>query len=146
MFKKTPSAPDSVEPPEDDRESRAIERAPDVRPSPPQSNVIPTLVDESAEIVGSGKFKNVQIDGSFRGDIEAEGVIIGRRGSFVGNVTCQTLVVYGLLDGQANCSRIEVLESAVVRADISYRAIRVCRGASITGVVKPKRGRPQKGG
>jgi cytoskeletal protein CcmA (bactofilin family) len=145
MFKKTPAASEAVEPPEDEREPRAVEKAPDVRPSPVQGNDIPTLVDESAQIVGSGKFKNVQIDGSFRGDIEAEGVVIGRRGSFAGNVICQTLVVYGLLDGQANCSRIEVLESATVTADISYRSIKVSRGASITGVVKPKRGRPQKG-
>jgi len=89
-------------------------------------------------IVLSGKIEaknNIQINGSFTGEVTAEGdVIIGAEGEVNGPISAKNITVAGTVNGDINVvNELDILASGKVFGDISSKILNVKPGGILNG-------------
>jgi len=79
-----------------------------------------------------------RIDGSVKGDVRTEGLlIIGQEGSVRGNVYATDLVAYGKIYGDIYISNKAVISNvAYVKGDVNALVLEVKEGAVIEGAIR----------
>ncbi len=78
----------------------------------------------------------VRLDGEFRGEVDADGLVIGESGSVHARLSVRRLVVHGSVTGDiAAKERVEVGPTGSIEGTVTTPQLRVHEGARINGKV-----------
>lgn len=98
-----------------------------------------TIIGKSVSIKGDLKVSNgIRIDGHLDGNITQEDghaatVAIADGSKITGTVKAGHVIVSGEITGSIFADRIEILQTAYIQGDLSYKSIRIEPGARIFG-------------
>jgi cytoskeletal protein CcmA (bactofilin family) len=102
--------------------------------SKPLSGQIPSILGHdlviTGDIIAEGE---VQIEGRVEGNIKATSLTIGEQGSVNGTIKAGTVVVRGKVSGKITASRVEMLDTANVTADVVQDSLTIANGAFFDG-------------
>lgn len=96
---------------------------------------ISTLISEGCIFDGNLKAPAyARIDGQITGDVMVdEGLIIGEKGSILGNVITKEMVVYGTVNGNLQVNSLEIKASGKISGEIRTQTLEVENGAVYNG-------------
>lgn len=96
---------------------------------------ITTLIGEGCSFEGDISFpSSTRIDGSVKGNVRGEGVlIIGESGFVSGEVRAVEIIVYGRVEGNIESQRLEIKRNGSVVGDVFTRSLVVEDGAIYNG-------------
>jgi len=96
---------------------------------------ISTLISEGCILDGNLKAPAyARIDGQITGDVMVdEGLILGEKGSVLGNIITKELVVYGIVTGNLQVNSLEIKASGKVTGEIRTQTLTVENGAVYNG-------------
>jgi cytoskeletal protein CcmA (bactofilin family) len=96
---------------------------------------ISTLISEGCIFDGNLKAPAyTRIDGQVTGDVTVdEGLILGEKGSVLGNVITKEMVVYGVVNGNIQTNSLEIKATGKVTGEITTQALTVENGAVYNG-------------
>src|SRR5476651_440915 len=96
---------------------------------------ISTLISEGSILDGNLKAPAfARIDGQVTGDVMIdEGLIIGEKGSILGNIITKEMVVYGTINGNIQTNSLEIKASGHVTGEIRTQTLQVENGAVYNG-------------
>ncbi|WP_259068576.1 bactofilin family protein [Mucilaginibacter sp. X4EP1] len=96
---------------------------------------ISTLISEGCILDGNLKAPAfARIDGQITGDVIVdEGLIIGEKGSILGNVITKEMVIYGTITGNLNVNSLEIKATGKVSGEIRTQTLAVENGAIYNG-------------
>jgi cytoskeletal protein CcmA (bactofilin family) len=96
---------------------------------------ISTLISEGCIFDGNLKAPAyARIDGQITGDVMVdEGLIIGEKGSVLGNVTTKEMVLYGSITGNVQTNSLEIRATGKLSGDIRTQTLAVENGAVYNG-------------
>ena len=107
-----------------------------------QALVVNTVIGAGTEFVGNITTKETaRIDGTIRGNIQSEGmVIIGTNGHVEGNVNAYDVSIAGMIKGDTTAkNRIEILSSAHIEGNITTKSLCIDEHAVFQGVCNMNR-------
>ena len=107
-----------------------------------QSVVVNTVIGAGTEFVGDLRTKDTtRIDGTIRGNIQSEGmVIIGTNGQVEGNINAVEVSIAGMIRGDMTAqNRIEILSSAHIEGNITTKSLCIDEHAVFQGVCNMNR-------
>jgi len=98
---------------------------------------ISTLISEKSALDGNLKAPAfARIDGRVTGNVQiAEGLILGEKGSILGNVLTKELVVYGTIRGDIEVYSLEIKASGKITGEIKTQVLSIENGAVYNGVL-----------
>jgi len=96
---------------------------------------ISTLISEGAVFDGNLKAPAyTRIDGQITGDVTVdEGLILGEKGSVLGNIITKEMVVYGTVNGNIQTNTLEIKATGKVTGEILTQTLTVENGAVYNG-------------
>jgi cytoskeletal protein CcmA (bactofilin family) len=96
---------------------------------------ISTLISEGCIFDGNLKAPAyARIDGQITGDVMVdEGLIIGEKGSILGNVITKEMVVYGTINGNLQVNSLEIKATGKISGEIRTQTLEVENGAVYNG-------------
>jgi cytoskeletal protein CcmA (bactofilin family) len=104
-----------------------------VQPST-QNKLAPSILGADFTVIGDIKTKgDVHIDGRVDGNITANGVMIGEKGTVVGKIIARSARIRGNVTGKVDAIKIELTETASVKADLTQDQLIVANGAFFDG-------------
>ncbi|MBA3052376.1 MAG: polymer-forming cytoskeletal protein [Candidatus Omnitrophota bacterium] len=106
---------------------------------------IETVIGHESVITGTIATKgSLKIDGLVNGGIEqADAVIIGDTGKIIGDVTAQTVIVSGEVEGNIHSYiSMELMEDGKIKGDIKTSQITINEGAFFEGNVTMEKTAP----
>ena len=85
----------------------------------------PTIISEGTHFIGGLSTTGiVHINGQFEGVIlQADLIVVGKNGKFVGDIKSTNVVVSGFIDGKIDCDVIQILDEAHVVGEIRYKEL-----------------------
>lgn len=93
-----------------------------------------SVIAADVRIAGSIAAGNdVQVNGLVEGDVQCVHLAIGEGGKVVGKINAEEVTLAGTVEGPIAATRVELLATAQVSGDVSYREIRIELGARISG-------------
>jgi cytoskeletal protein CcmA (bactofilin family) len=107
----------------------------------------PAVTQEaSVLVVGSNESRTdgiifsgtVQIDGRTEGDIRCNRLVVTRHGRIDGAVSTHSVTIDGTVNGPIDAARIFLGPTAVIKGNLTYEALNVATGASITGFCRDR--------
>ncbi|MFA6084179.1 polymer-forming cytoskeletal protein [Mucilaginibacter sp.] len=96
---------------------------------------ISTLISEGCILDGNLKAPAyARIDGQVTGDVIIdEGLIIGEKGTILGNVITKEMIVYGAVNGNIQTNSLEIKATGKVNGEIRTQTLQVENGAVYNG-------------
>ena len=96
---------------------------------------ISTLISEGCILDGNLKAPAfARIDGQVTGDVMVdEGLILGEKGSILGNIITKEMVVYGTITGNIQTNSLEIKATGKVSGEIRTQTLAVENGAVYNG-------------
>jgi cytoskeletal protein CcmA (bactofilin family) len=96
---------------------------------------ISTLISEGCIIDGNIKAPAfARIDGQVTGDVMVdEGLILGEKGSILGNILTKEMVIYGNVTGNIQTNSLEIKATGKVTGEIRTQTLSVENGAVYNG-------------
>ena len=96
---------------------------------------ISTLISEGCILDGNLKAPAfARIDGQITGDVMVdEGLVIGEKGSILGNIITKEMVVYGTVTGNLQVNSLEIKASGKITGEIRTQTLQVENGAVYNG-------------
>jgi cytoskeletal protein CcmA (bactofilin family) len=96
---------------------------------------ISTLISEGCIVDGNLKAPAyARIDGQITGDVMVdEGLIIGEKGSILGDVITKEMVVYGSVTGNLQVNSLEIKATGKITGEIRTQTLQVENGAVYNG-------------
>ena len=96
---------------------------------------ISTLISEGCIIDGNIKAPAfARIDGQVTGDVMVdEGLILGEKGSILGNILTKEMVIYGTVTGNIQTNSLEIKATGKVSGEIRTQTLQVENGAVYNG-------------
>jgi len=96
---------------------------------------ISTLISEGCILDGNLKAPAfARIDGQVTGDVMVdEGLILGEKGSILGNIITKEMVVYGAITGNIQTNSLEIKSTGKVTGEIRTQTLAVENGAVYNG-------------
>ncbi len=104
------------------QEVQALQAAP--------ASVISNSLSITGDLHSAG---HVHIDGSLKGDLEADSIVVGKKGSIEGNITADSIEVRGFVSGNITARVVEFSTTAHVIGDTIHEDLRVEKGACLDG-------------
>ncbi len=107
-----------------------------------EAMVINTVIGAGTEFVGDLTTKDTtKIDGTIRGNIQSEGIIIiGTNGHVEGNINAVEVRIAGMIKGDMTAeNRIEILSSAHIEGNITTKSLCIDEHAVFQGVCNMNR-------
>ena len=99
----------------------------------------PSIISEGFEFTGDMKSGgSITVDGTFKGNLSVQTLLIGAGGFVDGTVTADSINVKGKLAGTVSCRDLVVGGRATVDGALSYSSITIQRGGTIKGDLKRK--------
>ncbi len=111
------------------------------KPEPPGSQsvnkeAISSIIAREMHITGEINFKGkTRIDGILDGDIRGEYLILSESGRIKGNLTLDTLVCHGSIQGDIEANTITIHQTATIQGKLASGNLTVEPGASIEGEI-----------
>lgn len=102
----------------------------------PENVKIDTIIGQNSKLEGTiNASGTVRIDGTYIGDIHADGdVIVGETGVINGNIFSNNLAITGKVEGNVSCrGLLEILPHGKLIGDIEVRNISISDGAVFSG-------------
>lgn len=97
----------------------------------------PSLISEGFEFSGDVVYQGtLTVDGSLRGNINVQNLLIGVTGKIIGVIKATSIQVRGTLQGEASCQDLTLGSQSNVDAKINYSTLTIQRGANIQGELK----------
>ena len=105
-----------------------------------------TIISEGSLISGELKFNgSVHIDGEVEGNIFCEKVVtVGKKGKVKGKITAEKIIVSGFVEGDADCTSIEIISGGKFIGEITYNEITIEPQGVFEGNLKLKTGKIKK--
>jgi len=101
---------------------------------PVQNKLAPSILGSDLTVIGDIKTKgDVHIDGRVDGNITASGVIIGEKGTVIGKIIARSARIRGNVTGKIDATKIELTETASVKADLTQDQLIIANGAFFDG-------------
>jgi len=96
---------------------------------------ISTLISEGCIVDGNVKAPAfARIDGQITGDVMVdEGLILGEKGSILGNILTKEMVIYGTVTGNIQTNSLEIKATGKVSGEIRTQTLSVENGAVYNG-------------
>ena len=102
----------------------------------PQMDHVPTLIGRDTKIEGAiDAAGEVQVDGLFRGRLQAKSCVVGSHGTVEGEIFADEVIVRGRVTGPIRGYHVHLQDGAVVDGDIINQSIAVDSGARLNGSV-----------
>jgi cytoskeletal protein CcmA (bactofilin family) len=99
----------------------------------------PSIISEGFEFTGDMKSGgSITVDGTFKGNLSVQTLLIGAGGYVDGTVTADSINVKGKLSGTVNCRDLVIGGRATVDGALTYSSITIQRGGTIKGDLKRK--------
>jgi len=99
----------------------------------------PSIISEGFEFTGDMKSGgSITVDGTFKGNLSVQTLLIGAGGFVDGTVTADSINVKGNLSGTVSCRDLVIGGRATVDGALSYSSITIQRGGTIKGDLKRK--------
>jgi cytoskeletal protein CcmA (bactofilin family) len=100
----------------------------------PKGPASPSLL--STDLMISGNINStgeIQIDGTFEGDIKAETLLIGETALVKGEIIADTVRVHGRIEGLVRARVVSLAKSAHVVGDVLHSELAIEQGAYLEG-------------
>ena len=96
---------------------------------------ISTLISEGCILDGNLKAPAfARVDGQVTGDVMVdEGLILGEKGSILGNILTKEMVIYGTVTGNIQTNSLEIKATGKVTGEIRTQTLQVENGAVYNG-------------
>ena len=96
---------------------------------------ISTLISEGCILDGNLKAPAfARVDGQVTGDVMVdEGLILGEKGSILGNILTKEMVIYGTVTGNIQTNSLEIKATGKVTGEIRTQSLQVENGAVYNG-------------
>ncbi len=99
----------------------------------------PSIISEGFEFTGDMKSGgSITVDGTFKGNLSVQTLLIGAGGFVDGTVTADSINVKGKLSGTVSCRDLVIGGRATVDGALNYSSITIQRGGTIKGDWKRK--------
>jgi len=92
-----------------------------------------TIVGQGLRIITQG---TLQVDGKIEGDVIGKEVIVGDKGSVIGVVSGEKVIVRGAVNGTIKGMVVSLQSSAHVEGDVHHQQLTVEEGAYLEGRVR----------
>ena len=102
----------------------------------PSTNTSKNVLNNDVEIKGNLKFSGERtLDGKLEGEINTDGVLnLGDKGSVTGNISAQTVVVRGKVNGNITAKeKIDIKSKAEVFGDVKSAKLVIEEGVTFVG-------------
>ena len=93
-------------------------------------SIIGEGIDFSGEIITEG---NIHIDGTMRGTIRANEVVIGPNGDFDGEIIADILIISGTIKGKFTIKNLHIRKDGLLQGKAKYEVLVVDIGGRIQG-------------
>jgi len=101
------------------------------------SDKVPTIIAADLSIQGDlATDGEIHLDGKVEGDVACHALTIGHGASVAGEVTADTVRVFGEVRGRIRARNVELASKAEVHGDILHRTLRIETGAVIDGLCR----------
>ena len=96
---------------------------------------ISTIIGEGYTFTGELQGASViRIEGKVIGNVNVEGgVVLGETGMIEGNVTSQSVIIFGTVKGNIKTAQLEIKKTGTVNGDISADSLEIQLGAQYNG-------------
>lgn len=102
-----------------------------------ENEAISSILDSSVIITGDLIFKGkARIDGTIKGNVEGEHLILSKKGAVEGDIQVSSLVCHGKLDGNAKAKLITLKKECSIHGKIEATSLTMEPGAIVDGVIK----------
>ena len=99
----------------------------------------PSIISEGFEFIGEVRSQgDLTVDGTLRGTLSLNAVLVGAGGVLEGDVSCNRMCVKGMFSGRLECIDLIVGSAAVMDGNIAFQTITIQRGGVIKGMVFKK--------
>ena len=99
----------------------------------------PSIISEGFEFTGDMKSGgSITVDGTFKGNLSVQTLLIGAGGYVDGTVTADSINVKGKLSGTVSCRDVVIGGRATVDGALNYTSITIQRGGTVKGDLKRK--------
>jgi cytoskeletal protein CcmA (bactofilin family) len=108
---------------------------PETRPEASKS--VPSIISADLSIEGGlVSAGEVQVDGTVNGDIRCKALIVGAKGSVVGEVIAQTVRMHGSIRGMIRAKSVFLASTARMSGDVEHESLAIEPGAFMEGHCK----------
>jgi cytoskeletal protein CcmA (bactofilin family) len=98
---------------------------------------MPTIIAQDLKIEGDiSSLGLIEIEGSIKGNLKGNSVVLREEGFFEGTVIAQSLSIRGTFEGNIRAKNITITSKAKVSGNIEYESLCVEDGACIDGQFK----------
>ena len=96
---------------------------------------ISTIIGEGYTFTGEVQGSSViRIEGKIVGNVNVDsGVVLGEKGIIEGNITSQSVIIYGTVNGNVKTTQLEIKKSGYVSGDITTDSLEIELGAKYNG-------------
>ena len=98
---------------------------------------VPSIVSADLSIEGNlNSGGEIQVDGVVNGDIRCKALIVGVKGSVVGEVVAQTVRMHGAVKGMIRAKSVFLASTARMSGDVEHESLAIEPGAYMEGHCK----------
>lgn len=95
---------------------------------------VPSIISTDLHIAGNLETSGqMQIDGSVEGDVTCGALTIGEGATVAGEVTAETVIVHGRIEGRIRAKKVELSRTARITGDIWHDSLSIEAGAYLDG-------------
>ncbi len=95
---------------------------------------VPSIVSADLSIEGNlNSAGEIQVDGVVNGDIRCKALIVGVKGSVVGEVVAQTVRLHGAVKGMIRAKSVFLASTARMSGDVEHESLAIEPGAYMEG-------------
>ena len=96
---------------------------------------ISTIIGEGYTFTGELQGASViRIEGKVIGNVNVEGgVVLGETGMIEGDITSQSVIIFGTVNGNIKTAQLEIKKTGIVNGDISADSLEIQLGAQYNG-------------
>lgn len=108
--------------------------------APIDQQEISTLIGEGFVLTGDVSGPSViRIDGKVMGNVKvAGGIILGEKGSIVGDIDTTSAIIYGSIKGNVKSKQLEIKRTGEISGDIKTETLEIEFGAQYNGKLEMK--------
>ncbi len=100
----------------------------------PKVPIAPSLLSSDLTIIGDlNSDGEVQIDGTFTGDVKVDTLMLGATANVVGEVFANSVRIHGKITGQINAKSVSLAKTANVKGDILHEKLAIEHGGHLEG-------------
>jgi cytoskeletal protein CcmA (bactofilin family) len=98
---------------------------------------VPSIISADLSIEGHlASAGEVQVDGTVNGDIRCKALIVGVKGSVIGEIIAQTVRMHGAVKGMIRAKSVFLASTARMSGDVEHESLAIEPGAYMEGHCK----------